>query len=262
MEFYTNDFIEILKGQEPSKIILQEGNQTITAKELLLSSYELAYQLNQKGVNTGDRTIIAVKPGIEFLRIMYANMFLRTVVSIIDPEMGRDNYIAKLRQFEPQVAFVDSRLVLLNEHPVLKYIVLKLNHLIPDFPRIKNCMLITTGLNLPIFQKHFHLKKTALRITELPDLITGNSNDDFLITYTSGTLAEPKGVVHSYNSLNNSIKLLCELLIKNKDESIATHLPHFALLGINAGVSVYLWSNGLNAKDKIEFIIKNNPLCG
>jgi len=258
MEFYTNDFIEILKGQEPSKIILQEGNQTITAKELLLSSYELAYQLNQKGVNTGDRTIIAVKPGIEFLRIMYANMFLRTVVSIIDPEMGRDNYIAKLRQFEPQVAFVDSRLVLLNEHPVLKYIVLKLNHLIPDFPRIKNCMLITTGLNLPIFQKHFHLKKTALRITELPDLITGNSNDDFLITYTSGTLAEPKGVVHSYNSLNNSIKLLCELLIKNKDESIATHLPHFALLGINAGVSVYLWSNGLNAKDKIEFIIKNN----
>ncbi len=39
---------------------------------------------------------------------------------------------------------------------------------------------------------------------------------------------------------------------------MATHLPHYALLGINAGIKVYLWDNKMDAAAKIHFIIAKN----
>jgi acyl-CoA synthetase (AMP-forming)/AMP-acid ligase II len=255
---YTNYFIDALKNSDQSDPILFENNQSITTGELLNSAYHLATGLKESGVKKGDKVVLVVKPGIEFLQIIYANMMIGTIVSIIDPEMGRENYLAKLKQFATHHAFVDSKLVLLNEHPILKFIVLKLNKSVPSFPRIKNCTLFTTGQFLPIFQKH---KRISTLIKNTPNQFLFeqiDQHEDFLVTYTSGTISEPKGVIHSYYSLSNSIKHLAEMLQTNKDEIIATHLPHYALLGINAGIKVYLWDNQMNSAQKIEFISKRN----
>ena len=256
--FYSNQFINTLIERKASDPVLFEGRKRITAGQLLHSAYYLAVNLKEGGVKKGDKVVIVVKPGIRFLQIMYANMMIGTIISIIDPEMGRENYLVKLMKFAPNHAFVDSKLVLLNEHPLLKYLVLKLNKSIPSFPRIKNCTLWTSGTWLPLFQKHKRIavcvKKpdNNLQFEPIPD------KEDFLVIYTSGTLTEPKGVVHSYYSLSNSIKYLTEMLHTNKDEIIATHLPHYSLLGINAGLKVYLWDNTMSASKKIAFIKKNN----
>lgn len=255
--FYTNYFINILKNFDAEQVLLIEGNQSVQAGQLLNSSKQLANALHKKGVKQGDRVVLAVKPSVEFLQIIYANMMLRTVVSIIDPEMGRDNYNAKLKQFNPHHAFVDSSLVLLSEHPVAKWILLNLNKTLPSFPILKKVNIYTTGMRLPIFQKHTHLKSLFKASEAKIGFIERNDEDDFLIIYTSGTLSQPKGVVHSYASLANSIRYLTEMLKKNGDKAIATHLPHFALLGISAGEQVYLWDNQLSAKAKLDFIKRN-----
>src|SRR6185436_13381631 len=91
-----------------------------------------------------------------------------------------------------------------------------------------------------------------------PDFQTIQEKEDFLITYTSGTLNEPKGVVHSYSSLANSIKYLAQLLQGNGDKVTATHLPHFVLLGINAGVEVHIWDNRMTPEEKLRFIRQHN----
>ena len=258
---YTNYFIDILQKYTADQVLLIEGKQSVRASELLQSSKQLACALHKKGIKQGDRVLLAVKPSIEFLQIIYANMMLRTIVSIIDPEMGRDNYKAKLKQFNPHHAFVDSRLVLLSEHPILKYILLKLNKAIPSFPILKNVNIFTAGMRLPILQKHTPIKSLFKTIEEEKDFCKGNDEDEFLITYTSGTLSQPKGVVHSYSSLANSIKHLSDMLKNNGDISIATHLPQFALLGISAGVQVYLWDHQLTAKAKLDFIAQNSITC-
>ncbi len=255
---YTNYFIEALKRYLPSDVILFEGKQSITAEQLLNSAQQLALSLSENGVNKGDRAIIVVKPGIEFLQVMYANMMLGTIIAIIDPEMGRENYLAKLKQFSPNHAFVDSKLVFLNEHPLLKYAVLKWNKSLPSFPRIKNCQLFTTGTKLLLFQKHKHLSALIKNTPRSFKVEMIKEEEEFLITYTSGTLSEPKGVVHTYLGISNSIKHLTTILQNNKDEIIATHLPHYALLGINAGIKVHLWNNGMSAREKIEFLVKEN----
>ena len=255
---YTNYFIDSLIESSASNPILFEGRRTITAGQLLHAAYQLAVGLKEGGVTKGDKVVIVIKPGIEFLQIIYANMMIGTIVSIIDPEMGRENYLAKLNQFAPNHAFADSRLVLLNEHPILKFLILKLNKSIPSFPRLKNCRLWTTGIWLPLFQKHKHIPTYTSKSNVDFEFEPIGEKNDFLITYTSGTLSEPKGVVHSYYSLSKSIKHLTELLQTNKDEIIETHLPHYTMLGINAGIKVYLWDNQMSPDAKIEFISNNN----
>jgi acyl-CoA synthetase (AMP-forming)/AMP-acid ligase II len=258
MTHYTNYFVDALRNRHESDIILYDGKKSITAGSLLTSAYALASGLQANGVQKGDRVVMAVKPGIEFLQIMYANMMVGTTVAIIDPEMGRENYLQKLKQFSPNHAFLDSMLVLLNEHPLLKYVVLKLSKTVPSFPRIKNCRLFTSGIKLPLFQKHKPVSSLMKTRGEVLNFATIDEKSDFLVTYTSGTLSEPKGVVHHYRGLSKSIRHLTQLLLNNKDEILATHLPHYALLGINAGIKVYLWDNKMDAAAKIEFINQRN----
>jgi acyl-CoA synthetase (AMP-forming)/AMP-acid ligase II len=255
---YTNYFIDQVRALEPDTVLLLENSKSITAADLLVSSQRLAQALMESGVKSGDRVVLAVKPGVEFLQIIYANMMIRTVMSIIDPEMGRDNYKAKFNQFNPQHAFVDSRLILLRGHPIARFLALQLNKTIPDFPKLNKVKLFTTGPWLPIVQSHTAVRTLLKRDFKSVDFAEANAADDFLVTYTSGTLAEPKGVVHSYASLSNSIRYLSDMLKQHGDQAIATHLPQFALVGISAGVKVFMWDNTWSAEKKLEFIAANN----
>ena len=251
---YSNPFIEKLKAWPSDKILLVENNSPITAGELWNHSISMAHKLLSKGIKKGDRVVMVLKPGSDFLKLMYANMLVRSVITIIDPEMGRDNYKAKFKQFNPQHAFVDSRLILLNEHPILRYILGKIKPSLPFFPRTKHCSIFTIGKRLPIFQKHIYLSFQGLK-PFYNEIHNADSNeDDFLVTYTSGTLAEPKGVVHTIKSLDQTMSLLTDLLDKGSNENIATHLPHFMLLGISAGRRVYMWDNEISAQEKLQFI--------
>jgi acyl-CoA synthetase (AMP-forming)/AMP-acid ligase II len=254
MGLYNNSFIEILRGIEHGKTVLADKGRSISADSLLADSLRIAGCLQKKGVKKGDRVLMVVKPGIDFLQIVYANMMLRTLLAIIDPEMGRDNFLEKLRQFRPQHVFADSRLVLLNEHPVLKFLVMRYRKMTPSLPRFKNCNLFTAGPHLPLLQTHTHICHLRKKDSPMGLMKNGLENDPFLLIYTSGTLSLPKGVVHSFGSLGKSINLLSMLLYENRDISLATHLPHFMLLGINSGIKVYIWDNTWPAKRKIEFI--------
>ncbi|MBX3239981.1 MAG: acyl--CoA ligase [Chitinophagaceae bacterium] len=256
--FYTNYFIESLRSRHAGDILLFEGHKSIRAGQLFHSACCLANGLSGKGVKRGDKVVLVVKPGIEFLQIIYANMMLGTIVSIIDPEMGRENYLEKFRQFSPDHAFVDSKLLLLNEHPLLKMLVRKYKKSVPFFPNRYRGGLFTTGIWLPVFKKHTRVSALFKDAGSRKHFEPVNEKEDFLVTYTSGTLTEPKGVVHSYCSISNSIRHLVHMLQNNKDRIIATHLPHYALLGISSGIQVYLWNNNMNAAQKIQYIAERN----
>lgn len=245
-------------GFDQNKPLFIDHGKKIVAGDLLENSKTLAIALFKKGVKKGDRVVIAVAPGAQFLEIIYANMMLQTVMALIDPQMGRENYLAKLSQFNPHHAFVDSRLVFLNEHPIAKFIILKLKKTIPSFPLMKGVTLFTTGFWLPIFQKHFPIQK-LYRTKEISiEFLEDDANEEFLITYTSGTLSEPKGVVHTYQSISNSVKHLSQLIAAGENRIMATHLPQFVLLGIHSGLLVHTWDENLSEKAKLDFIKKHS----
>lgn len=255
-QLYTNSFIDALRRHSGDKEIFVDNRRAYTIEELLNSARSLAHLLSQKGVKSRDRVVLAIEPNFEFLKVMYANMMLNTQIAIIDPEMGHELYQAKLKQYKPQHIFVDSRLLFLKEHPILKWIVRKVKKTLPTLSKVDNCQLFTVGKRLPIFTKHYHLK-SGENDTVYSGYQPVDESEDFLVVYTSGTLSEPKGVVHSYGSLRESIALLTRLLTINSHTKIATHLPHFMLLGMTAGIQVFKWNPEMKPSEKSNFINKH-----
>ncbi len=243
---------------QPSFPVLYRKNGNLTAKDLLQKSINLAVALKSKGYKENDVAVIAAQTGEEFLEIMYAIVMLKGIIAIIDPEMGRQNYEAKMRQLNPQWMFIDSRLLLLQEHPLLKAALLKFIKTLPNITLVGGCKLVAVGKWLPIIRKHLSLqqliKKNIQQVQWTPD----DGKAETLIIYTSGTLSVPKGVFHTGENLAQSISSLGKLFTKNPQAIVGTYLPHFMLLGIAAGLPVKLMEQTLRADKKITWIRQEN----
>ena len=254
---FDNYFISELRNRPTTDVVLIDNGREITVSEVIRRSTQLAQNLSNQGLTAQSHVILAVAPSIDFLLILYANMLLRTTVAIIDPEMGRENYQQKIQSFGPDWAFVDSRLLLLQEHPLVRWLYLRLSKNGPYVPYLRTAKIVATGPWMPLVQRHIKLKKlhaTTAKISDLQPAETADLQADFLVTYTSGTLSEPKGVVHTLASLTESVRILSAYLQPAKDQILATHLPHYMLIGLNAGVKVNLWNVKWSPERRIEFI--------
>ncbi|MEO6693187.1 MAG: class I adenylate-forming enzyme family protein [Saprospiraceae bacterium] len=252
---YRNLICDAVFNLPKHSIILNQDNKTLTVEKLQNDSLNLALYLSKKGVMKGDRVIILIRSGSEFLTILFANLLLGCLIALIDPEMGKENFISKLKQFNPTYTFIDSRLYFLNEHPILKFLMLNILKRVPNILTHATSQIFTIGPRLPILKLHHHLSlKIDLEIPDYNRLSNSDPDIECMVVYTSGTLDKPKGVMHSYNSLNASINLLKDQLLINRDQSLCTHLPHFMLIGIIAGVHVHIWNYNMLPQKKLEFI--------
>ena len=257
MEFYQTPFLESLSQLPAATTMFTDGRKKLLAGALYKRSISLAVGLRSMGFKEKDRIVLIVPPGKEFLEIFFASSMLKGMLAIIDPEMGRDNFESKLKQLDPQWMFIDSRLLFLREHSLLRYLYLKFSKkaFYFSFSRVAN--VVASGRGLPLFGKSLRLQKLY---KEPPRDVTfrDDGEQEFVITYTSGTLAEPKGVVHSVRSLFKSLVKINELLSSTKEARIAAYLPHFLLMGICSGNPVFLYDRHKPAKWIVQFIEQKN----
>ena len=233
--------------------ILFTPEQTFTADALWEGAQTLATQLNRLGMQQDDRVVLALGAGPDFLRVMYACILLRVKVAIIDPEMGRELYAAKLKQLDLKWAFVDSRLLLLQEHPIARFLYFKLSKKAVYFPRHKGLIIIAMGKRMPLLQSVSWFNRLVKAAVEKAQIQQTKQDHDFLIVYTSGTLQEPKGVLLSLDALAASIDRLVQVLQARPEDRIGTYLPHFLLLGIASAVPVYSFDPNWDVQKKLHF---------
>lgn len=243
-------------SSNPGQTALWEGNKAIRLAKILEDAQILAVRLQKSGFHASDPVVLAVQPGAEFVKIVFALVFLRARIAIIDPEMGQDNYRAKLAQFQPVWAFVDARLLFLQEHPLLRRWYLSQNPTAPYFPRTKHISIIATGPWAPLWQKVIPVKHLFKPDKQTKPFFTEASGDyETLVIYTSGTLSAPKGVVHTAQSLANSITAIGQLLDAQTETLVASYLPQYLLIALAAGIPAISYDpQKMNAADKIAFI--------
>ncbi len=196
---------------QPTFPVLYKKSGNVTAKDLLQKSINLSVALTKKGFKENDVAVIAAQAGEEFLKIMYAIVMLKGRIAIIVPEMGRENYEAKMKQLSPQWMFIDSRLLLLQEHPFLKAALLRIKKTLPNITLHRGCKLVAVGKWLPIIRKHLWLHHLVKTNVEQVQWVPDDGQAETLIIYTSGTLSVPKGVLHSGENLARSITSLSNL---------------------------------------------------
>jgi acyl-CoA synthetase (AMP-forming)/AMP-acid ligase II len=250
---YHSPFLRLLQELPANYQVCIHQNKSLTADELISKSRSLAVYLSKKGIKKGDHVLLACDGGIEFLILFMALIHLRAKTALVDPHMGNERYASKLKQFQPKWAFIDSRLLLLQEHPVIRFLYKKTKKAAFYIPYSNLYTVFATGLRLPLFQPHHRLLYTVDTAVEFT---TTAQDDELVVVYTSGTLAEPKAVVHTMGSLFESLKTIAALFEQTREASMVTHLPQFALIGMMTGYKTYFWKESSSPKQRIAFIKK------
>jgi len=252
--------LQLLRERDPDTTAIVQDGLVLRISELLADTEILVAGFQQAGIKRGDTAVLAAMPDAGFIRIIYAALISGLQLAVIDPEMGRENYHAKLRQLQPKWAFVDYRLLLLQEHPLLRWAYFNWSKKGIYFPRSPGIRIIATGKWMPVFKKHIPFRRLleAEKNQQKPELKTPDPSNNFLITYTSGTTSIPKGVVHSVGAITASILQIADLIRGGQNRRIATHLPYFAIIGLNAGAEAHLWKYGMTAREQIDFIEKHD----
>jgi Acyl-CoA synthetases (AMP-forming)/AMP-acid ligases II len=252
--------IELLKERAPEQPAVVQNGAALSVGGLMRDAVQLAGGLQRAGMKPGETAVLAALPDAGFVCIVYAALLLNIRLAVIDPEMGRDNYRAKLRQLSPKWAFVDYRLLLLQEHPLLRWLYFLRSKKGIYFPINKGMSIIATGPWMPILQKHSSYRSLFKNAPPLirPENSAQSEASEFLVTYTSGTTSVPKGVVHSVGAITASILQIAELIKGGHNRRLATHLPYFAIIGLNAGVEAYLWDYRLSAEEQWAFVEQND----
>ncbi len=253
-KLYQNPIWNYLCGRTGNDVLFECKGKKYTASWLKHKSLQLAISLQKSGVKRADEIVMAIPPGPEFMMIFFACSLLRVRIALVDPHMGIAHYESMIHQLSPKWVFIDSRLVFLQEHPLVRKIYLRWNKRPVYFPKIKDCRKIVCGMRLPLFTSHLKLNNLLKSVNLEVDPESDPGDEEFLIVYTSGTLAQPKGVVHSFASLSNSIQTMLGTFPTLNGKAIATHLPHFVLLGIRAGMQVHIWEETWSSKKRWNYV--------
>ncbi len=79
-----------------------DGWRTISYSELDVLATRIARGMREAGIPSGSRLALMVRPGIEFIALVFGLMRAGMVQVLIDPGMGRHNMIQCLEESQPQ----------------------------------------------------------------------------------------------------------------------------------------------------------------
>ncbi len=206
------------KSKKPSYEIAYTYKQLDDVSNLIANGLE-AY-----GVKKGTRTVLMVKPGLDFFALVFALFKLEAVLVAVDPGMGIKNLGKCLKEAEPE-AFIG------NSTAHLARITLSWS---------KNTIdkTVLTGSNILLNQFLTDLNKIKLfgKQSERNKIET-KAEDVAAILFTSGSTGVPKGVVYTHANFTAQVEALKKLYNIQPGEVDLATFPLFALFAPAMGMT-------------------------
>lgn len=234
---YSNNILDILKKQlsnNESPLIYDHKGRKISGSEILKFIDSIAIRLATSGVRKGDRVVFLARPSIESILYFFALSRVGAVTVIVDPEMGQENFISRINFAKPKFILQDKILEKIEKYYFLKPILRFLNIWFPDNLPALNMGRITLA-SLSSIKKS---SGTDTFIEERMDIA-----EDMLIIFTSGTISQPKGVVHSYRSLANALGIISSSITVSEQDFLYASQFYFLLIGLMVSARTYIPKN-------------------
>ena len=226
--------LEHWADQKPESVALIEmrsGRQR-TFKELEQESSRLASGLIQFGMKSGERVLLMVPYGIDFVTLTFAMFKAGLIPVLIDPGLGKKNVLKCIKQVQPH-----GMIAIPLAHAIKK--------IFPaNFKSIQHNVTVGTrwfwgGASL---NKLLDSGKTDFKMASM------EKEHPASILFTSGSTGPAKGVLFSHGIFNHQVKILQEQFDIQPDE---TDLPTFPLFG--------LFSSGLGMTSIIPDMDSTKP---
>lgn len=207
---------------EPAGRDANGGRQyrSVTFQTLEDDSTSIAAGLHEYGVRPGMRLALLVKPGIEFVSLVFALFKAGVVTILIDPGMGRENLVRCLSEAQPE-GFVAIPLA----HVVR---VLKRR----KFPRAK--------FNITVGRRWFWGGRTLQQIRSSNaaiERLNSNAEDPAAIIFTTGSTGPPKGVLYRHGNFAHQVTQIRDRYAIQPGEIDLPGFPLFGLFNSAMGVT-------------------------
>jgi acyl-CoA synthetase (AMP-forming)/AMP-acid ligase II len=211
------------RPEQPAVIHPQVGAH-LTFRQLNEECDRYAWGLSHLGVGRGTRTLLMVKPGVDFFILTFALFKLGAVPVLIDPGMGKANLLGCIEEVEPE-AFIAIPVA----HAARVF-----------FPRAFRSvkMAVTVG------RRWFWGGPTLARIREAAwqacPCAPTHASDTAAILFTSGSTGAPKGVVYEHGMFAAQVRELRDFYDIQEGEVDLAAFPLFALFSVALGVTVVI----------------------
>jgi len=181
---------------------------------------QLAHSLEQLGVKQGDRVLLFVKPSLDLCAITFALFKMGAIPVLIDPGMGRKNFLNAIAQVQPNVLIGIPKVHLVRQLFRKKFI---------------NIDIFITTAKIGILAKSFEKN-----ITDMPYVYEAKNmsqNSHAAILFTSGGTGVPKGVVYTHDIFIKQTQMLQKEFGLNSNDVDIPGFPLFALFTLAMGMT-------------------------
>ncbi len=196
--------------------------ECLTFAQLEEDATRLAAGLQARGVLPGQRIVLLVRPGIDFISLTFALFKTGAVVVLIDPGMGGSHLLRCLQEVDPH-GFIAI--------PLAQAVRWFQRHRFPN-----SHLHITAGRSWP------GAKVADLRRTPPTEFraVEVQADDPAAIIFTTGSTGPPKGVLYCHGNFASQVQQLQEQYQIEPGEVDLPGFPLFALFNSAMGVSTVI----------------------
>lgn len=180
-----------------------------------------AWGLRERGVVQGDRVSLLVKPCLEFIPLVFAVFKVGAHPVLIDPGMGREQFLACLTRMKPTVLIAEPVV------HVLKHVFRA------PFRGIKLAVSAGSwgGLTLPELEAHGKGPFPTVQVAE---------DDEAAVLFTSGSTGPAKGVTYTHGIFSAQARFIRDLYDIQPGEVDLACFPLFGLFSMAIGMTVVI----------------------
>jgi acyl-CoA synthetase (AMP-forming)/AMP-acid ligase II len=203
--------IEAAAAANPDSVAIRRGSATISYAQLLKTINAVARAAIADGAKPGDRFVFGARPSPESVAYTLGMLRAGLTLVFVDPFSAPELFETRVRMVEPRYVMADSLLYLIGSNllaPVRRARRLQ----VCNYAQIPNVRHLRVGGWLP---------GVPLRATSMSGWAAGSASQrssgaaaappmlpildeaqDAIVTFTSGTTGNPKGVVHNLATIS------------------------------------------------------------
>ena len=205
---------------DKKSVVLASNDSFYTFKEFEERSNQMANRFIGLGITKGMRTLLFVKPCLDFSVITFALFKIGAIPVLIDPGMGLENLLNSIKQVRPEALISIGKVHWLR--------------------RIKKDFFSNIKINISLSRvggrTHYLYEGLGSESREFTP--TEVKEDDYsAILFTSGGTGKPKGVLYTHGILNAQTEALQKMFSLDEKQIDLPGFPLFALFTLAMGMT-------------------------